>query len=166
MNYNEILNEKINKAENERLDAKKAMERAEEKLERAEEKLERAEEAFTEDWREKNPNGSKAELLKYLDSKLAKYSAAVESCKEIYKELSVTHKELVKKIPDVNSATRLNDFLANTLGNIEKALELNDPILKLQNMLNAGKNFKAMQQISNILKLRLEMIFLFLLRVE
>ena len=95
---NEILKERINKAENERLDAKKTMEKAQEKLERAEE-------AFTEDWREKNPNGPEAELLEYLDSKLANHSAAVESCRRTYDKLLETYDKLVEKMPIAHLAT-------------------------------------------------------------
>ena len=91
MNDNEILKERLDRAE-------KAMEKAQEKLERAEE-------ALTEDWKKKNPNGSNAELLKYLKVELQEYSTVVESCRKTYDNLVETHKELVKKMPNANSAT-------------------------------------------------------------
>jgi hypothetical protein len=78
--------ERLNKAE-------KAMEDAKEEYKEAKEAYKEAKEAFTEDWTENNPNGSKADLFRYLKEELKDYSAAVESCKEIYKKL-------VEKIPN------------------------------------------------------------------
>jgi hypothetical protein len=64
------------------MDAKKAMEKAQAEYEEAKE-------AFTEEWKDKNPNGSEADLLEYLTNEkvLLKYSAALASSTEIYKKL-------------------------------------------------------------------------------
>jgi hypothetical protein len=90
----------------ERLDAKKAMDKAEKAMEEAEKAMEEAKgaykeakEAFTEDWKTNNPNGSKADLFRYLKEELKEYSAAVESCKEIYKKLVETYEKFVEKMP-------------------------------------------------------------------
>ena len=85
----------------ERIDAKKVMEKAQADYEEAKE-------AFTEDWKSKNPNGSKAEMFLYLERMLEKYSAAVESCRS-------TYKELIKKMPDsVAPLTSLDKKVAST----------------------------------------------------
>ena len=70
------------------------LDRTEKAMEEAKEEYTQAKEAFTEAWREMNPNGSKAELLDYLDGKLIKYS-------EIYKKLVETYDDLVKKMSPI-----------------------------------------------------------------
>ena len=70
------------------------LDRAEKAMEEAKDEHTQAKEAFTEAWSEKNPNGSKAELLDYLDGKLTKYS-------EIYKKLVETYDDLVKKMSPI-----------------------------------------------------------------
>ena len=98
-----------------RLDrAEKAMEEAKAEYYEAKAEYEKAKEAFSEDWKKKNPNGSKAELLEYLDIKLTKHSSVVESCRRTYDKLVETQKELVKKM-----TTPVSDKLLTTLQDLK-----------------------------------------------
>ena len=54
------------------------LDRAEKAMEEARAEYKEVKEVFTEDWKKKNPNGSEADMLDYLDSKLTKYYTAVE----------------------------------------------------------------------------------------
>ena len=90
--------------------------KAEKAMEEAQADYDEAKEAFTEDWKSKNPNGSKAELFRYLKEELKDFLAPVESWRS-------TYNELVKKMPDsVAPLLRLDEFLANTLKDVGKNL--------------------------------------------
>jgi hypothetical protein len=84
-------------------DAKKMMDDAKKMMDKAQAKYDEVEEAFTEEWKEMNPNGSKTDMLDYVETKLQSYSSSVErhsvavkSCKEIYQKLVDT---LTFKVP-------------------------------------------------------------------
>jgi hypothetical protein len=81
----------------ERMDAKKAMEDAEKAMEEAQAEYKEAKEAFAEGWKKKNPNGSKDDMLDYLEIKLKRYSAAVENKEEIYKKLVETYQKTMER---------------------------------------------------------------------
>ena len=49
--------------------------------------------SYTEEWKNKNPNGSKVELLRYLKVELKDDLATVERCRQ-------TYNELIKKMPE------------------------------------------------------------------
>jgi tetratricopeptide (TPR) repeat protein len=102
-NDNEILKERINKAEKE--------------MEKAQEKLERAEEAFTQ-WKQANGIQPDNPVYQELKQEVERNFAAVESCRRTYDKLLETYDDLVKKMPDVNSAT-----LENLQDNIIKSMK-------------------------------------------
>jgi archaellum component FlaC len=79
-----FIQEKLNKAEKAMEDAKK--------------EYEEAKEAFIDHWKKKNPAGSKAEMLDYLETKLKRYAAAVESSQELYKILVETYQKTMEKM--------------------------------------------------------------------
>jgi membrane-associated HD superfamily phosphohydrolase len=100
-----LIQDRLNKAEEAMKDAKKALDKAQVEYEEAKEKYKEAEAAFTEDWKKNNPTGSKADLLDYLEIKLKVYSsaverhfAAVESSKEIYKKLLEMYEKTMEKM--------------------------------------------------------------------
>lgn len=99
----------------ERLDAKKAMDKAQAECDEAKEEYKEAKEAYTEEWKKKNPNGSKAELLDYLETKLKRYSASVESKEEIYKKLLETYQKTMDKLTNPPS-----DQLLKVMDRIEQ----------------------------------------------
>jgi hypothetical protein len=108
----------------ERMDAKKAMDKAQAEYDEAKEEYKEAKEAFTEEWKKKNPAGSKAEMLDYLSKvEICKeYSAAVESCRSTYDKLVETYNGLVKKMPNPGTFDQ-EQFLSALRYHIKQAMK-------------------------------------------
>jgi hypothetical protein len=114
----------------ERMDAKKAMEDAKKAMDKAQEKYDEVEEAFTEEWKTKNPSGSKAELFRYLkeelkdwEIKLKGYSAAVENKEEIYKKLVETYQKTMEWFTQQQSYTAELSGIKDTLNYLKRVAD-------------------------------------------